>query len=183
VALTKNQKTQSNPEDAEIQTFTDLPALYQAYARKVFHYHYSRMQNLHEAEDLTSLTFLSVWEKWHTLRDSTKAVSWLFTIARNKAFDHFRNRPTIQHEELNDEMTTSLSPEYSHVSPDTQERLLDLRGLLDQLSQAEQELIRLRLVSELPFKQIAFVLREPETRIKKRYYRLLERLQAQMEQE
>ncbi len=181
--MTKNQKTQSNPEDAEIQTFTDLPALYQAYARKVFHYHYSRMQNLHEAEDLTSLTFLSVWEKWHTLRDSTKAVSWLFTIARNKAFDHFRNRPTIQHEELNDEMTTSLSPEYSHVSPDTQERLLDLRGLLDQLSQAEQELIRLRLVSELPFKQIAFVLREPETRIKKRYYRLLERLQAQMEQE
>ena len=181
--MTKNQKTQSNPEDAEIQTFTDLPALYQAYARKVFHYHYSRMQNLHEAEDLTSLTFLSVWEKWHTLRDSTKAVSWLFTIARNKAFDHFRNRPTIQHEELNDEMTTSLSPEYSHVSPDTQERLLDLRGLLDQLSQAEQELIRLRLVSELPFKHIAFVLREPETRIKKRYYRLLERLQAQMEQE
>ena len=181
--MTKNQKTQSNPEDAEIQTFTDLPALYQAYARKVFHYHYSRMQNLHEAEDLTSLTFLSVWEKWHTLRDSTKAVSWLFTIARNKAFDHFRNRPTIQHEELNDEMTTSLSPEYSHVSPDTQERLLDLRGLLDQLSQAEQELIRLRLVSELPFKHIAFVLREPETRIKKRYYRLLERLQAQLEQE
>ncbi len=61
--------------------------------------------------------------------------------------------------------------------------MLDLRGLLDQLSEAEQELIHLRLVSELPFKQIALVLREPETRIKKRYYRLLERLQAQMEQE
>jgi len=181
--LTKNQKTQSNPEDAEIQTFTDLPALYQAYARKVFHYCYSRVHNMHEAEDLTSLTFLSAWEKWHTLRDPTKAVGWLFTIARNKAFDHFRNPRTIQHEELNDEMTPSLSPGFSYVTPDTQERLLDLRGLLDQLSEAEQELIRLRLVSELPFKQIAFVLREPETRIKKRYYRLLERLQAQMEQE
>jgi len=180
--LTKNQKTQPNSEDAEIQTFTNLPALYQAYARKVFHYHYSRVQNLHEAEDLTSLTFLSAWEKWHTLRDSTKAVGWLFTIARNKAFDHYRNRRTYQHEELNDEMPTGLRPEYSHVTPDTQERLLDLRGLLDQLSEAEQELIHLRLVSELPFKQIALVLREPETRIKKRYYRLLERLQAQMEQ-
>ena len=180
--MTKNQKTQPNSEDAEIQTFTNLPALYQAYARKVFHYHYSRVQNLHEAEDLTSLTFLSAWEKWHTLRDSTKAVGWLFTIARNKAFDHYRNRRTYQHEELNDEMPTGLRPEYSHVTPDTQERLLDLRGLLDQLSEAEQELIHLRLVSELPFKQIALVLREPETRIKKRYYRLLERLQAQMEQ-
>lgn len=180
--MTKNQETQSNTEDAEVQTFTNLPALYQAYARKVFHYHYSRVQNLHEAEDLTSLTFMSAWEKWHTLRDPSKATAWLFTIARNKAFDHFRNPRTIQHEELNDEMTPSLSPEDSHFTPDTQERLLDLRGLLDQLSEAEQELIHLRLVSELPFKQIALVLREPETRIKKRYYRLLERLQAQMEQ-
>ncbi len=180
--MTKNQETQSNPEDAEIQTFTDLPALYQAYARKVFRYCYSRVHNMHEAEDLTSLTFLSAWEKWHTLRDSTKAVGWLFTIARNKAFDHYRNRRTYQHEELNDEMPTGLRPEYSHVTPDTQERLLDLRGQLDQLSEAEQELIRLRLICELPFKQIAIVLREPETRIKKRYYRLLERLQAQMEQ-
>ena len=180
--MTKNQETQPNHEDAKIQTFTDLPALYQAYARKVFHYHYSRVQNLHEAEDLTSLTFMSAWEKWHTLRDPSKATAWLFTIARNKAFDHFRNPRTIQHEELNDEMTPSLSPEDSHFTPDTQERLLDLRGLLDQLSEAEQELIHLRLVSELPFKQIALVLREPETRIKKRYYRLLERLQAQMEQ-
>ncbi len=180
--MTKNQKTQPNSEDAEIQTVTNLPALYQAYARKVFHYHYSRVQNLHEAEDLTSLTFMSAWEKWHTLRDPSKATAWLFTIARNKAFDHFRNPRTIQHEELNDEMTPSLSPEDSHFTPDTQERLLDLRGLLDQLSEVEQELIHLRLVSELPFKQIALVLREPETRIKKRYYRLLERLQAQMEQ-
>jgi len=180
--LTNNQDTQLIPEEADIQTFTDLPALYQAYARKVFHYCYSRVQNLHEAEDLTSLTFMSAWEKWHTLRDPAKAVGWLFTIARNKAFDHFRNRQTIQHEELNDETAPGLSPGFSHLTPDTHERLLDLRGLLDQLSEAEQELIRLRLVSELPFKQIALVLREPETRIKKRYYRLLARLQAQMEQ-
>ena len=180
--MTKTQETQSNPEDVEIQTFTDLSALYQVYARKVFHYHYSRVQNLREAEDLTSLTFMSAWEKWHTLRDSTKAVGWLFTIARNKAFDYYRNHRTIQHEELNDEMNPSLSPDYVHVTTDTQEHLLDLRRLFDQLSEVEQELIRLRLVSELPFKLIALVLREPETRIKKRYYRLLERLQAQMEQ-
>lgn len=180
--MTKNQETQSNFEYVEIQTFSDLPSLYQAYARNVFRYHYARVQNLREAEDLTSLTFMSAWEKWHTLRDPTKAASWLFTIARNKAFDHFRNRRSILHEELNDEMTTSLSLDFSHIKPDIQERLLDLRGLLDQLSESEQELIRLRLVSELPFKQIALVLREPETRIKKRYYRLLERLRAQMEQ-
>ena len=181
--MTKKHKAQSIPEEEEIKTFSDLPTLYQAYARKVFHYHFTRVQNLHEAEDLTSLTFMAAWEKWHTLRDPNKSVGWLFTIARNKAFDHFRKQGKIQHEELNDELTSTLNPGNPHISRDTWERLLDLRQLLGQLQEEEQELIRLRLVSELPFKQIALVLQEPETRIKKRYYRLLERLQTQMEKE
>jgi len=60
---------------------------------------------------------------------------------------------------------------------------MDLRQHITKLSEKEQELIRLRLVGELPFKQVSQVMHEPETRIKKRYYRLLERLRAQMEQE
>ena len=39
----------------------------------------------------------------------------------------------------------------------------------------------LRIVADLPFAEIASILSEPETRIKKKYYRLLERLQAQVE--
>ena len=61
--------------------------------------------------------------------------------------------------------------------------MLDLRRGIGNLTEDEQELIRLRLVAELPFKQIAQIRREQETRVKKRYYRLLERLQAQLEQE
>jgi RNA polymerase sigma-70 factor (ECF subfamily) len=183
VVLDKNPTTQSTPVINEEQIFSNLPDLYQAYATKVFHYHYSRVQNLHEAEDLTSQTFMAAWEKWHTLRDPDKAVGWLFTIARNKGIDHIRKQQRFQSEELDDELIQSTNTNDPQSSAETWEYLMDLRQHITKLSEKEQELIRLRLVGELPFKQVSQVMHEPETRIKKRYYRLLERLRAQMEQE
>ncbi len=62
-----------------------------------------------------------------------------------------------------------------------QERLIDLEHILASLSPIEQEYIRLRLIAELPFAEIAQILNQSESTLKKSYYRLLERLQAQAE--
>src|SRR5690606_16254884 len=136
-------------------SFSDLPSLYQVYARQIFLYHYARVQNMHEAEDLTSQTFVAAWEFWHTLREPARAVSWLFTIARNKGIDHLRRNNNIQHEEWNEELTNSSFSNNHQISSETRDRLLDLRRGIGNLTEDEQELIRLRLVAELPFKQIA----------------------------
>jgi DNA-directed RNA polymerase specialized sigma24 family protein len=68
-----------------------------------------------------------------------------------------------------------------NLSQADRDRLLDLDRLISRLSPLEQEYLRLRIVADLPFAEIAAILSEPETRIKKKYYRLLERLQAQVE--
>jgi len=180
--LTEQEK-RTEREESQPPLFSDLSSLYQAYARQIFLYHYARVQNMQEAEDLTSQTFVAASEFWHTLRDPARAVSWIFTIARNKGIDLLRRNSEIQHEELDDELTNSAYSNNPKICAETQERLLDLRRHIENLTEKEQDLIRLRLVAELPFKQIAEIRHEPETRIKKRYYRLLERLQAQMEQE
>ncbi len=62
-----------------------------------------------------------------------------------------------------------------------QERLIDLERILASLKPIEQEYLRLRLIAELPFAEIAQVLNMSESSLKKSYYRLLERLQAQAE--
>ena len=59
--------------------------------------------------------------------------------------------------------------------------MVELERLISALKPLEQEYLRLRLVADLPFAQIAGILKQPENRIKKSYYRLLERLQAQVE--
>src|SRR5450759_1616379 len=65
--------------------------LYKLYVEQVFRYLYSRIGNVHEAEDITAQTFLVAFESFDRFRQVEHFASWLFTIARNKAMDHFVN--------------------------------------------------------------------------------------------
>ena len=162
---------------AETINFTEL---YHSNATSVFYYLYSRVRNVADAEDLTSQTFITALENLPKLRDPLKFTSWVFTIARNKAFDFFRKsqrRPTADYDEELDQVKV-VGGELSQTDRD---RLRELESHISSLSLREQEYLRLRIVADLPFAEIASILNEPETRIKKKYYRLLERLQAQVE--
>ena len=157
--------------------FTEL---YRQNATSVFYYLYSRVRNVADAEDLASQTFVTALENLPKLRDPLKFTPWVFTIARNKAFDFFRKaqrHPTGGYEEEQE----SVKAVEVTLSQTDQDRLYDLESLISRLSPLEQEYLRLRIIADLPFAEIASILREPETRIKKKYYRLLERLQAQVE--
>jgi RNA polymerase sigma-70 factor (ECF subfamily) len=66
--------------------------LYKLYVEQVFRYLYSRTGNVHEAEDITAQAFLTAFESFERFRQDGHFASWLFTIARNKAIDHFRQR-------------------------------------------------------------------------------------------
>jgi len=166
-------------ERSEKVNFTDL---YRRNVSPVFYYLYSRVHNVADAEDLTSQTFVTALETLSRLRDLQKFRPWVFTIARNKAIDYFRKaqrHPTADY----DEELDKVKPNGETLSQADQDRLHDLEQLISRLSSLEQEYLRLRIVADLSFAEIASILAEPETRIKKKYYRLLERLQAQAEKQ
>ena len=162
------------------KTNPDFSELYRKHVNSVYYYLYSRVRNTADAEDLTSQTFITALETMHKLRDTSKFTPWLFRIARNKAMDHFRRARRRPTQVFNEELDRSLS---SLRQDDRlkQDQRIDLERIIAGLKPIEQEYLRLRLIAELPFSEIASILRKPESRIKKSYYRLLERLQAQVE--
>jgi RNA polymerase sigma factor (sigma-70 family) len=167
-------------EEASQPETMSFSELYRKNATPVFYYLYSRVRNVADAEDLTSQTFVSALENLSRLHDRSKFTPWVFTIARNKAFDYFRRaqrHPAADYDEKLDQ-AQAIERGLSHTD---QERLCELERLISRLSPLEQEYLRLRIVADLPYAEIAAILNEPETRIKKKYYRLLERLQAQVE--
>ena len=170
-----------NEAEGTHQTITaDFTELYRRNATNVFYYLYSRVRNVADAEDLTSLTFVTALENLSGLRDPRKFTPWVFTIARNKAFDYFRQSQRRPMADFDEELESAKAVEVT-LSQTDQDRLCDLESLISRLRPLEQEYLRLRIVADLPFAEIASILSEPETRIKKKYYRLLERLQAQVE--
>jgi len=167
-------------EEANRAVSVNFTELYHRNAIPVFNYLFSRVRNVADAEDLTSQTFMTALENLSKLRDPLKCTPWIFTIARNKAFDFFRKsqrHPTVDFDEYLDQ-AKAVGGELSQTD---QDRLRDLDRLITRLSPFDQEYLRLRIVADLSFAEIASILSEPETRIKKKYYRLLERLQAQVE--
>ncbi len=153
-------------------------ALYNLYVQSLYRYLYSQVGTVHDAEDLTSQTFITAYESLPRYRERGFFSAWLFRIARSKLADHFRRH---RHE------VTLDAAESIVAGPDTlglviqDEEVCRLRSLIRELKESEQDLIRLRYVADLSFAEIANILGKREDAIKKSMYRLLARLKSQME--
>jgi RNA polymerase sigma-70 factor, ECF subfamily len=64
--------------------------LFQRYKRPVRGYLTGLVGNSEDADDLTQQAFLNAWDKLLTLHDEDRFKSWIFTIARNLAYDYRR---------------------------------------------------------------------------------------------
>ena len=63
--------------------------LYDYYFQPVFRYLYRRVGSQHDAEDLTSQTFISAYESLSAYRERGHFAAWLFQIARHKLTDYY----------------------------------------------------------------------------------------------
>ena len=155
----------------------EFAALYDRYFRQVYHYLYSRVGSAAEAEDLTAQTFLAALEALPRYRHRGHFAAWLFTIARNKVRDFYRSGATII--PLDENHPDKAGDPLSQVIQTDQ--VEQLTNLIRKLDADEQELIRLRYVADLSFAVIGVCLGRKEDTVKKTFYRLLARLQRQLE--
>jgi RNA polymerase sigma-70 factor (ECF subfamily) len=108
------------------------------------------------AEDLTSATFEKAWRARASYRHDAGAVStWLFTIARNVATDHFRQkRAEVPIEEAAACVADADTPEEEALRRANRERL---SRLLAEMSERERELLALKYGADLTNRAIAKV--------------------------
>ena len=152
--------------------------LYDRYVQPIYRYIYSRVGSTHEAEDITSQTFVKAYESLKGYRERGLFSAWLFRIAQSKLNDHFRRSRREVGLEAAGEI---LEREDALGVLIRAEELSRMRSIIAHLDEEQQELIRLRYVAELSFAEIADLLGRREDAVKKSVYRLLARLKSQME--
>lgn len=151
--------------------------LYERYALAVYRYLFSRVWQPEIAEDLTSQVFLEALEHIHSYRPVGAFAAWLFTIARRRTADFFRKlRPTLALEEV---MVRDPSEPLFEVIRNEEIRLLDEQ--LRELDEPEREMLRLRFAAGLSFVDIGALLGRKPAAVKTATYRLLDRLERNME--
>jgi RNA polymerase sigma-70 factor (ECF subfamily) len=76
----------------------DFEEIFREYRGPIYNYLLRMTQNQAEAEDLTQETFVRVHRSLPTFRGEASLSTWLYRIATNVSFDHFRRRTTRQAE-------------------------------------------------------------------------------------
>ena len=154
-------------------------ALYQRYLTPLYRYLYRRLSNAHDAEDLTTQVFIDVLEglATHRYREGGCFVAWLFTIARRRLVDFYRQRTV---EQLGD----PPSPEPSLVAAiEKGQDMQRLTYLLSRLDEDQQELLRLRFSAGLSFSEMSILEGRSEAAVKMAVYRTLDFLREHWEAE
>ena len=153
--------------------------LYRHYLTPLYRYLLRRLNNVHDAEDLTSQVFMQALAGL-TAGQYQKGGCfpvWLFTIARRRLVDFYRLRPSTP---LND--PPSPEPGLMAVIEKGQD-LQRLACLLSQLDEDHQELLRLRFSAGLSFAQISMLDGRSEAAVKMAVYRALNFLREHWEAE
>jgi RNA polymerase sigma-70 factor, ECF subfamily len=131
----------------------DFTELYSAELPRIYNYFRYRVGDGPVAEDLTSQTFEKAWRsRWRYRKDLAAFSTWLFTIARRVAQDHYRKR----HDDVSLEAISELQS-HDHLEDriEQQADFARLSVLLARLADRERELVALKYGAGLTNQAIA----------------------------
>ncbi len=143
--------------------------------RRVFGLAYRYIGRVDEAEDLTQEVFVKVYQNLDRYRSEAGAFStWVTTVARNHAIDHYRRRREERLRRESDETSLATFPS-ADEGPlrrlERQERIQLVRDGLRSLPEDLREAVILCDLQGLPYDEIAQVLGVPLGTVKSRINR------------
>ena len=160
-----------------------LEELYLIHFDRIYSYLHMSVGNKHDAEDLTTQTFLKMLESIKRFRwQSAPFSAWLFRIAHNLAMDHFRARRRWQPEAEVPEPPGSEEPSAELEAMQTIGRQ-SMMELIDTLSPEQQQVLTLKFVFNFANADVATILEKTEGAIKSLQHRALASLQKQIAQD
>lgn len=155
---------------------TGLSEIYVEYNPMIYSVVYEILKNRQNAEDVTSDFFIRLWQQTAaTYRFGGKHRAWLITIAHNMAIDFLRkNHPLQSVNELEEESGTA----FMSVPPSDESIItrLTLKQALETLEEDECQIINLKIMGELTFREISQILQKPIGTVTWKYANAIKKL-------
>jgi RNA polymerase sigma-70 factor (ECF subfamily) len=176
---TENERVRDLVNRAQRGERSALEDLYLLHFDRIYSYLHMSVGSRHDAEDLTTQTFLRMLEaigrfEWRSAPFS----AWLFRIAHNLAMDHFRGTRRWQPEEEipEDVLGEECSAEEQALASLGETSMLRLIG---RLSPEQRQVLTLKFVFRFSNAETASILGKTEGAVKSLQHRALASLQRQ----
>lgn len=141
--------------------------LYEQYYQLVYQIAFSIVKNKEDSEEIVQIVFLKIWKMKKEQLPTQNEASWLYKTTKNETLNYIRAKKTeISLDELYD-----ISEENKEI--DTIIEKDKYNRIIAKLKPEEQEIVSLKILSGLSFKQIAEVLQIPMGTVQWKYYKSL----------
>lgn len=151
--------------------------IYDAFFTPVYRYAAFRLPK-EMAEDTTADVFVKAWEKLHTykIQRGVPFGAWIFRIARHAVIDVYRSQRGF--EEVPETVPDTDVLNRAEARLERRDTLRMVRTALDQLPRRYRDILVLTYVSELPYSEVARVLRISEGGVRILKMRALRKLEG-----
>lgn len=150
---------------------TDLDKIYEQYARDVFRYLMCLCQNPDLSEELTQETFYQAVKSIDNYNGSCKITVWLCQIAKHSYYKYLRKNKHYRLENLEDIAVKTLSSDNPEEAVAAQSALVSIYRNIHNLDKPYKEVMLLRLLGELSFREIGEVMGKSENWARVTFYR------------
>ncbi len=144
--------------------------LYEKYKSLVYGVAFSMLKNKEDSEDIVQIVFLKIFKLEKEKLPTKSGATWLYSVTKNETLNFLKNKK----EEFNiDELyyITGDNKELNEIiEKDTYNKIIT------KLPSKEQEIVSLKILSKLSFKEISMILNIPIGTVQWRYYKGLHTL-------
>ncbi|HAT64490.1 MAG TPA: RNA polymerase subunit sigma-70 [Flavobacteriaceae bacterium] len=142
----------------------------------VYGFQLKRVNNEHDAEDITIEAFSKAFDKIETFDENYAFGTWLVSISKNIQIDKTRKKNASIYSQTTDASAEIVKkiPDQSPSQEDkliTEQNLNELLRYIKQLKPHYQEIINLRYFQEMSYNEISDQLEEPLSNVKVRLLR------------
>jgi RNA polymerase sigma-70 factor, ECF subfamily len=146
-----------------------MQALFARHHIRVYRFVLRLIDNEALAEDVTSETFLCVWQQAERFAARSSFATWLLAIARNKAVTELRHRRELPPDEEEEDETADPAhdPEAAYA---VRHRRAVVRACLARLSREQRAIIDLVYYHEKSVQEVAEIMDIPRNTVKTRMF-------------
>ncbi len=162
--------------------------LYQKHAHALFKYIFASLSIREEAEDILVEVFLAALRyRGLASMNEQQQFAWLLAVARNKIVDSHRRRSRLAQTSLEQALPfveqNYAEPDEPEVVALKREEYALLQRHISQLSEMQQEVLRLRFIMEMRHAEIGKLLGKTEGAIQAIFWRAIHTLRLRYQQE